>query len=306
MINQFLESVVVIDTETTAADPQQAEIVELATAVNVHNSWSVNSVLFGCVAGMPPEASEVTGISNRMLAGLPRIDENMHAVINMLGSQAEYFVAHNAQYDRTVLVRAFENSSVPELAQLFADPSRWICTLRLSRHMYGSAVSSHRQNYLRYALDLDVDDSLGVHRAGADVQVCAALLQTLVQDLIQTGRISADQPIAAALLVVDKEHKKAYGRYWGALEHHSCLHFETAFYQSIEYCISSGIEILEGGAQGEHKMARGFMPKIVCSYHYLTNPSFADAVERFLERERLGISAYRDDLAEHSPLRQEI
>ena len=200
MINQFLESVVVIDTETTAADPQQAEIVELATAVNIHNSWSVNSVLFGCVAGMPPEASEVTGISNRMLAGLPRIDENMHAVINMLGNQAEYFVAHNAQYDRTVLVRAFENSSVPELAQLFADPSRWICTLRLSRHMYGSAVSSHRQNYLRYALDLDVDDSLGVHRAGADVQVCAALLQTLVQDLIQTGRISADQPIAEQLV----------------------------------------------------------------------------------------------------------
>lgn len=113
-----------------------------------------------------------------------------------------------------------------------------------------------------------------------------------------------DQPIAAALLAVDKEHKKAYGRYWGALEHHSCLHFETAFYQSIEYCISSGIEILEGGAQGEHKMARGFMPKIVCSYHYLTNPSFADAVERFLERERLGISAYRDDLAERTPLRE--
>lgn len=112
-----------------------------------------------------------------------------------------------------------------------------------------------------------------------------------------------NQSIAAALLVVDKAEQKAYGRYWGALEHHSCLHFETAFYQSIEYCIANQIQILEGGAQGEHKMARGFMPQTLCSYHYLTNPSFAEAVERFLERERIGISAYRDDLAGRSPLR---
>ena len=115
-----------------------------------------------------------------------------------------------------------------------------------------------------------------------------------------------NQPIAAALLVVDKDQQKAYGRYWGALEHHPCLHFETTFYQSIEYCIANNIQTLEGGAQGEHKMARGFMPQTVCSYHYLTDPRFADAVQRCLERERQGISNYREDLAEHSPLRQDI
>ena len=200
MINQFFESVVVLYTETTHADPQLAEIVEMATVVQTDQSWCVNSMLFGCSGGMPPEASAVTCISNQMIAGLPSIDQSMHAVIGMLGSEAEYFVAHNAKYDQSVLVRAFEHSSVPELAQMFADPTRWICTLRLSRHMYGDAVSSHRQNYLRYALDLDVDHSLTVHRAGDDARVCAALLETLVRDLIQTGRISSDQPIAPQLV----------------------------------------------------------------------------------------------------------
>ncbi len=112
------------------------------------------------------------------------------------------------------------------------------------------------------------------------------------------------QAIASALLVVDRDASKAYGRYWGCIEHHPCLHFETAFYQAIEYCIREGIQTLEGGAQGEHKMARGFMPTPVSSYHYLSDPRFQAAVGRFLERERQGIGQYLDELAEHSPLRQ--
>lgn len=112
------------------------------------------------------------------------------------------------------------------------------------------------------------------------------------------------RPIASALLVVDRQHSKAYGRYWGCTEHHPCLHFETAYYQAIEYCIREGIELLEGGAQGEHKMARGFMPTPVYSYHYLSDQRFHHAVDRFLERERDGIGQYLDELAEHSPLRR--
>lgn len=112
------------------------------------------------------------------------------------------------------------------------------------------------------------------------------------------------QAIACALLVVDRELSKAYGRYWGCMEQHPCLHFETAFYQAIEYCIREGIQTLEGGAQGEHKMARGFMPTTVSSYHHLSDPRFQAAVARFLERERQGIGQYLDELAEHSPLRQ--
>lgn len=110
-------------------------------------------------------------------------------------------------------------------------------------------------------------------------------------------------PIASSLLVVDHPSSKAYGRYWGALERVTCLHFETAYYQAIEYCIANGIQTFEGGAQGEHKMARGFLPTTIQSAHWIHDPRFAKAIGHFLEREHQGIGAYVDELAEHSPLK---
>jgi predicted N-acyltransferase len=110
-------------------------------------------------------------------------------------------------------------------------------------------------------------------------------------------------PIAASLLVVDPITSKVYGRYWGAIEHVPCLHFETAYYQAIEYCISHQIQTFEGGAQGEHKMARGFLPTTIQSAHYIADPQFLKAVQHFLDREHQGIGAYVDELAEHSPLK---
>jgi predicted N-acyltransferase len=110
-------------------------------------------------------------------------------------------------------------------------------------------------------------------------------------------------PIAASLLVVDPTSSKAYGRYWGAIKHVPCLHFETAYYQAIQYCISNQIQTFEGGAQGEHKMARGFLPTTIQSAHFIADPQFAKAVQHFLDREHQGIGAYVDELAEHSPLK---
>jgi predicted N-acyltransferase len=110
-------------------------------------------------------------------------------------------------------------------------------------------------------------------------------------------------PIAASLLVVDQQSSKAYGRYWGAMEHIPCLHFETAYYQAIEYCIAQGIQTFEGGAQGEHKMARGFLPTTIQSAHWIQDPRFRKAIANFLDREHQGIGAYVDELAEHSPLK---
>jgi uncharacterized protein len=109
--------------------------------------------------------------------------------------------------------------------------------------------------------------------------------------------------IAASLLVIDSDMSKAYGRYWGAIEHVSCLHFETAYYQAIEYCISHQINTFEGGAQGEHKMARGFLPTTIQSAHYIADPQFSKAVKHFLDREHQGIGSYVDELAEHSPMK---
>jgi predicted N-acyltransferase len=108
-------------------------------------------------------------------------------------------------------------------------------------------------------------------------------------------------PIASSLLIHD--HNALYGRYWGALEHHACLHFETAYYQPLEFCIANKIAAFEGGAQGEHKMARGFLPQQTWSAHWLAHPGFADAVERFLDEEGKGIENYVDELNERNPFK---
>jgi predicted N-acyltransferase len=97
--------------------------------------------------------------------------------------------------------------------------------------------------------------------------------------------------------------KTLYGRYWGALENHPCLHFETAYYQPLDFCIAQGIQCFEGGAQGEHKMARGFLPQKTWSAHWLAHPAFSDAIERFLERESGGMDDYIDELNERNPFR---
>jgi len=111
------------------------------------------------------------------------------------------------------------------------------------------------------------------------------------------------RPIACSLLVVDEA--RVYGRYWGALEHVPCLHFELCYYQAIELAIERGLAVIEGGAQGEHKMARGFEPVAIRSAHWLAEPAFADAVERFLDREGGMVGAWLDELEERSPFRGE-
>ena len=115
--------------------------------------------------------------------------------------------------------------------------------------------------------------------------------------------IQDEKPVASSLLVVDRPNSKAYGRYWGAVKHIPCLHFELAYYQAIEYCIKEGIKIFEGGAQGEHKMARGFLPTTLQSAHWIADPGFSNAVKRFLEREREGMAAYVDELEQRIPLK---
>ncbi len=111
-----------------------------------------------------------------------------------------------------------------------------------------------------------------------------------------------DRMIAASLLIHDD--RTLYGRYWGALEQVPCLHFETAYYQPLEFCIRRGIARFEGGAQGEHKLARGFLPHTTWSAHWLADPAFTDAVAHFLQQETGGLAAYVDELNEHAPFRQ--
>ena len=95
----------------------------------------------------------------------------------------------------------------------------------------------------------------------------------------------------------------AYGRYWGALERVDCLHFEACYYQPIAWCIAKGVARFEGGAQGEHKRARALLPVKANSAHWLAHPGFADAVEKYLEKEGHGVAAYLENLEGRSPLK---
>jgi hypothetical protein len=116
------------------------------------------------------------------------------------------------------------------------------------------------------------------------------------------------RPIASSLIAVQglgTPDAVAYGRYWGALERVDCLHFDACYYQPLNWCIAHNVQRFEGGAQGEHKMARALMPVATYSAHWLAHPAFADAVERFLEREAAGIDNYLDHLAERSPFKQQ-
>ncbi|MBS0454559.1 MAG: N-acetyltransferase [Proteobacteria bacterium] len=119
------------------------------------------------------------------------------------------------------------------------------------------------------------------------------------------------RPIASSLIALSQDGASpgapevAYGRYWGAMERVDCLHFEACYYQPLQWCIEHGVSRFEGGAQGEHKMARALMPVRTTSAHWLAHPAFADAVEHFLEREGAGIENYLNHLGERSPFRHE-
>jgi predicted N-acyltransferase len=111
-------------------------------------------------------------------------------------------------------------------------------------------------------------------------------------------------PMASSLIGLDASRGVAYGRYWGALERVDCLHFEACYYQPLAWCIAHGFKRFEGGAQGEHKMARALLPVVTTSAHWLAHPGFSEAVARFLEREQQGLDGYMDELQQHSPLRK--
>jgi predicted N-acyltransferase len=95
-----------------------------------------------------------------------------------------------------------------------------------------------------------------------------------------------------------------YGRYWGSVEHHPCLHFEVCYYQAIDYAIAHGLSRVEAGAQGEHKLARGYLPTTTYSAHYIADPGFRRAVAHYLEQERAEVAETVAVLTEYGPYRR--
>jgi hypothetical protein len=109
--------------------------------------------------------------------------------------------------------------------------------------------------------------------------------------------------IATSLIAIDRGTRVAWGRYWGCIEHVPLLHFEACYYRPLAWCIDQGFVRFEGGAQGEHKMARGLLPVPTASAHWIADDDFAHAIADFLASEREGIAQYLDELRERSPFK---
>jgi len=128
--------------------------------------------------------------------------------------------------------------------------------------------------------------------------LATALPRAIMVKLARLGR----EPVACAVFLRGED--TLYGRYWGAAGDFHSLHFETCYYQGIDYCIREGLDRFEPGTQGEHKIARGFAPEAVWSMHRLAHPAFAAAIDDYLRRERAHVSAYMDAVRRHVPFRR--
>mgnify|MGYP001812746825 CR=1 FL=1 len=109
--------------------------------------------------------------------------------------------------------------------------------------------------------------------------------------------------IAAALNI--RHEDVLYGRYWGCNEEYHSLHFETSYYQAIDYCINNSLSRFEGGAQGEHKLSRGFLPSITCSAHWMADEKLSSAISDFLDREKAHVAHYQQLLDQRSPFKDD-
>lgn len=156
----------------------------------------------------------------------------------------------------------------------------WDFFYRVYRHTYAK-LSGHN-GYLTRAFF----HQLGAQLANHTVMICAEREQT---------------PIAAALYLRDST--RLYGRYWGCLAEFEFLHFETCYYQGIDYAIANKLTRFDGGAQGEHKIQRGFEPIATYSNHWLAQPDFYSAVKHFLKEEQQGVAQYMLDAQSHLPFK---
>lgn len=168
------------------------------------------------------------------------------------------------------------------------------------RHLPGAAVSEADWRFFKRCYDRTYAAHYSTPYLNLDFFL--RIGRMMPQNILLIVAERNNKPIASSLVIHDAH--TLYGRYWGAIDEVPCLHFETAYYQPLEFCIMQKIDCFEGGAQGEHKMARGFLPQKTWSAHWLAHPSFASAIERFLEQEAEGIDDYIDELGERNPFKR--
>ncbi|WP_127114723.1 GNAT family N-acetyltransferase [Shimia sediminis] len=127
--------------------------------------------------------------------------------------------------------------------------------------------------------------------------------ETLRDDILLIFALRDGMPVAGAMNMIGQE--ALFGRYWGCIEDHPCLHFELCYYQAMDWAISHGLARVEAGAQGEHKLARGYLPVTTHSLHWIADPGFADAVARFVHAEREAVAEEIEVLTSYGPFRKD-
>jgi uncharacterized protein len=125
---------------------------------------------------------------------------------------------------------------------------------------------------------------------------------TMRGDMLLILAMRGGKPVAGALNFIGRE--TLFGRYWGCVEDHPCLHFELCYYRAIDWAIENGLSRVEAGAQGEHKLARGYLPTPVHSLHWIADPGFAKAVAQYLRAEAAAVQEEIDVLTAYGPFRR--
>lgn len=125
---------------------------------------------------------------------------------------------------------------------------------------------------------------------------------TMADDMLLCLAIRDGRPVAGALNFIGAQ--TLYGRYWGCVEDHPCLHFELCYYQAIDYAIAQGLSRVEAGAQGAHKLARGYLPVATQSLHWVRDAGFAEAIGRYLEAEREAVDEEIEVLTGYGPFKR--
>jgi predicted N-acyltransferase len=136
-----------------------------------------------------------------------------------------------------------------------------------------------------------------------DLEFFTDISRDLPDDILVVLAERDEQAVAAAIFFVGPE--TLYGRYWGSDSDYNALHFETCYYQGIDFCIENGLQAFEPGTQGEHKVSRGFIPVTTWSAHWLAQPQFFDAIGEYLEAEHRHVEQYMQAIDERSPYKDE-
>jgi predicted N-acyltransferase len=126
--------------------------------------------------------------------------------------------------------------------------------------------------------------------------------ETMAKDVLLVMARRQGRWIAGAINFIGSD--TLFGRNWGAVEHHPFLHFEVCYYQAIDFAIQLGLKIVEAGAQGEHKIARGYLPQTTYSAHYIADPGLRRAIDEYLRRERAYVAEAARELTEAAPFRK--